>query len=224
MRNRYTNCLWKELVATSATQSWQPSKRVAKACIWKLNKTWIKWSSPRTVLQTVTEWSSKSNQSSNRKNHPVLCLQTLSAESSHEKMTCLLSGSLLIYPDSSKCLSVLSIRETRCLSHRERQQSQELCTPAFCLQYVLGGQRSDVSLGAVYHEDGLWDQGWRVKGGGEPPPERPLGSQWVACRLDHGEEPSSLYLKDIKSWVPRQHRERPESPSLIPSVNYLAKT
>lgn len=135
------------------------------------------------------------------------------------KMICLLSGILLIHPDSTKCLSVFPIRETRCLSHRERQQSQELCTPAFCLQYVLRGQRSDVSLGAVYHEDGLWDQGWRVKGGGESPPERPLGIQSVVSKLDHGEEPSSLYLKDIKTWTPRQRRGRPESQSLIPSTN-----
>lgn len=85
MRNCYANCIWKELVATSVTQPWQPSKRVAEACMWKLTKAWMKWSSPRAVLQSATEWSSVSNQSCNRKNHPELCLHTLSAESSSWK-------------------------------------------------------------------------------------------------------------------------------------------
>lgn len=123
LRDRYTNCMWKELVATSGTQYCHPSKWVAEACMWKLRNTW----NEAAQEEAATEWSSKSNQSIKREKSPrVTLVHTASS-------TYLLSGILLIYPDSSKCLSVLSIRETRCLSHREQQQSQELCTPVFCL-------------------------------------------------------------------------------------------
>lgn len=63
MRSRYTNCMWKELVAPSRAQCWQPSKRVAEACMGKLNKTRMKLNSPRTLLKTATEWSHESDQS-----------------------------------------------------------------------------------------------------------------------------------------------------------------
>lgn len=178
MRNRYTNCVWKEFVVTKRNAILTAFQTGCRGLHVKIKKDTNEMKQPRISAANCYRAIQYVKPIFQQEKSPRVGLAHTVCRKFQLKMARLLSGRLLIYPDSSKCLPALSIRETRCLSHREHQQSQELCAPAFCLQYVFRGQRSNVSLGAVYHEDDLWDQGWRVKGGGEPPPERPLGSQW----------------------------------------------
>lgn len=79
-----------------------------------------------------------------------------------------MSNIQLICPDSSERLSIplklLTAPQTRCPPH-QRQQSQELGTPAFCLRCFLRGQSSDLSLGPVYHRRGCVTKAERVEAG-----------------------------------------------------------
>lgn len=84
-------------------------------------------------------------------------------------------------------------------------------TPAFCLQCVLRGQSSDLSLGPVYHRDRLWDRGLEGREEGRwacfqtvTSGKAPMQSQWPVG------DSTVRRARYKKSGDPRQHREREE--------------
>lgn len=102
----------------------------------------------------------------------VCGVQPAAAEVDSDSQLSLMSDIQLICHDSSEHLSIPQKLPTARQAESPtdlRQQSQELCTPAFCLQRFWRGQSSDLSLGPVNHGRGCVTEadGWRGWVGGK---------------------------------------------------------